>query len=414
VAKAKKDEVGVPAASAAANGSASPAGTSTSGASDREEILDALGAILRSFGTNGFDTADLDALGVRRLFERWAQHVLIAAPLDPDSPGDQPSRRDWIGLRQAVAAYRKREAAYVSVSLANLRSAVWSFVEIVNRAASQDKQDGVLAREQLTSLRTALQSKDVESLRREVSQTATALESAFADQQRRQEQRLAEFAGHVRALGEQLEAARREGTLDPLTRLPNRACFDDFLGRTVKLATLVGRSVSLMMVDIDRFKTVNDSLGHQAGDAALRTVADCLVRRFPRRGDLVARYGGDEFAVVLGDTERKDARMLAQRLVDSVRDVKIDHQGHALRVSLSVGVAFFERGDTTESWIARADAALYQAKAAGRDRWVESMKPPAGTQPAAAPPTVPTAAPTAPTDPASRGRDVVVEKSPRK
>src|SRR5262249_29691455 len=115
--------------------------------SDGEAALDTLGAILRAFGTSAFDVADLDAGASKRPFQRWSQHALVAAPLDPDTPRDQPVRRDWNSLRQLVASHRKKEAAYVVTSLDNLRTAIWSFVEIVNRAASQDKSDGVLARE---------------------------------------------------------------------------------------------------------------------------------------------------------------------------------------------------------------------------------------------------------------------------
>jgi diguanylate cyclase (GGDEF)-like protein len=338
---------------------------------DAEAAVDTLGAVLRAFGAAAFDIAELDAAEVRRLFEKWAEHVLIAAPLDPGSLANE-GQRQWGAVRQLVAAHRKREATHVASTIDNLREAIWSFVESVNRATSQDKQEGVLARERLSSLRSALEGKDIETLRREVSTTANLIENALADQQRRQEQRLAEFAANVRSLGQQLEGARRESSLDPLTRLPNRAAFDDFVARTAKLAALLGRSVALMMIDVDQFKKINDMWGHPAGDATIKSTADCLTRTFPRRGDLVARFGGDEFAVVLRDVAPSDARALAQRLVEAVRGKKLVYSNREISVTASVGLAFFAEGDTPERWLARADAALYAAKAAGRDGWAEA------------------------------------------
>jgi diguanylate cyclase (GGDEF)-like protein len=123
------------------------------------------------------------------------------------------------------------------------------------------------------------------------------------------------------------------------------------------------------MIDVDEFKRVNDGFGHPAGDAVIKAVADCLVRTFPRRTDLVARYGGDEFAVILREAGLKEARVLAERLVTAVRALRVIYDGREIRVSVSVGVAECVPGEMPDLWVARADAALYQAKSAGRNRW---------------------------------------------
>jgi diguanylate cyclase (GGDEF)-like protein len=125
------------------------------------------------------------------------------------------------------------------------------------------------------------------------------------------------------------------------------------------------------MIDVDQFKAINDASGHQAGDAAIRAVADCLARTFPRRGDLVARFGGDEFGVVLRDAAPDDVRALAQRVIEAVRARKIVHAGREVSVTASAGLAFWREGESPEEWLSRADAALYAAKGAGRDRWAE-------------------------------------------
>ena len=129
------------------------------------------------------------------------------------------------------------------------------------------------------------------------------------------------------------------------------------------------------MVDIDHFKQVNDGFGHPGGDAVIKAVSDCLVRTFPRRDDLVARYGGDEFAVILKEVDPKDARALVQRLIDASRELRVSHNGRAIAVTLSVGLAACRDGDTAESWLARADEGLYQAKSAGRNGWSERALP---------------------------------------
>jgi diguanylate cyclase (GGDEF)-like protein len=125
-----------------------------------------------------------------------------------------------------------------------------------------------------------------------------------------------------------------------------------------------------MMIDMDHFKSINDRFGHQAGDAALQRVADTLVRNFLRKEDFVARYGGEEFTVVVPDTTVANAIERSERLRQAVEALEVEFAGSQISLTVSVGVACLEHGDSNSSWIARADAALYEAKAGGRNRVV--------------------------------------------
>lgn len=351
-------------------------------ADDGDAAAETLAAVLRGLGNHAFGLDAADLPSIRRTFERLAEHVLVAAPIEPigeERRGDEVEKlgqRQWRAVRESAVSHRRREAAFVVKTLAALREVIWSFVAIVNRAAAADRQHGLVAGERLSRLRTALQSNDPDVLRREATATASLFEQALEEQGRRQTQQLADFAAHVRNLGEQLEGARRDGATDALTQLFNRACFDDFLERTVDLAALFNRPAALVMVDVDNFKAVNDGFGHPGGDALLRAISDCLARTFPRRTDLVARYGGDEFAVVLKDVRPADVPLLGQRLIEATRAIRIQHGGREIRTTVSLGSACFECGDTAATWLARADAALYAAKAAGRDRLVNAPPSP--------------------------------------
>ena len=123
-----------------------------------------------------------------------------------------------------------------------------------------------------------------------------------------------------------------------------------------------------MMVDIDHFKALNDTHGHVMGDNALREVANCLQRSFLRKEDFVARYGGEEFSILVLDCDEAGAERLTQRVLEAIRQISIPAGASPIRPTVSVGLAWLQRGDTPATWIDRADAALYRAKHSGRNR----------------------------------------------
>jgi len=156
---------------------------------------------------------------------------------------------------------------------------------------------------------------------------------------------------------------------DVLTFLPNRRKIIGDLQAEVIRAARYGSPLSISLVDIDHFKNVNDNYGHLTGDETLRTIAARL-RDQIRHPDTIGRYGGEEFLIVLPNSDSKDATEQAARLCQQIRDLKIDTEKHQFTVTISVGVAQFRNGqENWEQFLSRADDALYQAKENGRDQW---------------------------------------------
>jgi diguanylate cyclase (GGDEF)-like protein/PAS domain S-box-containing protein len=155
---------------------------------------------------------------------------------------------------------------------------------------------------------------------------------------------------------------------DALTDLPNRLLLNDRLARSIALARRYGRRLAVLFLDCDRFKHINDTLGHAIGDQVLRSVAKRLTTCV-RESDTVSRHGGDEFLVLLSELDHpEDAEAIAQKIVDSIAE---PHQiaGHELQLTASVGIALYpEDGQDTQSLIMRADTAMYYAKNTGRNR----------------------------------------------
>lgn len=169
-----------------------------------------------------------------------------------------------------------------------------------------------------------------------------------------------------RVLRAQVESARRDATRDALTRLYNRRFFDDDLARRVRQTQAGEPGFSLAMVDIDRFKSINDEYGHAIGDEVLAVVAACLASAV-REGDLVCRYGGEEFVVVLPATGLDDALVCVERLRASVERLACPPLPPGLP-TVSAGVAEWRAGDGVTETIRRADEAVYAAKRSGRNR----------------------------------------------
>jgi diguanylate cyclase (GGDEF)-like protein len=349
--------------------------------SQLEMALDTVAAILRILGehdaSDEAEAQEVDQPGAfARACEQWAQHVAVGTvpPGIPPAPGKgEGGRRDWGGVREFVRDYCRKSATHTRTVLTDLRQVIWVFIQNLNHSLAQEQEADGRIRTQLERLETLARGSSTGELKREVMSAVVAISHIVEERRKTQRARVEALGTQVKVLGSELETVRKESEVDPLTRLYNRKAFDDYLARSVELAHAFGQPSCLLLIDIDRFKTINDTFGHPEGDAVLRRISDAMIRIFLRKSDFVARYGGDELAVVLRETSLKEGLALCDRLMRAVRAIPMDRENVHFQLTLSIGASALGHDETADAWLKRTDHALYDAKRTGRDRVAASV-----------------------------------------
>lgn len=162
-------------------------------------------------------------------------------------------------------------------------------------------------------------------------------------------------------------AALQSALQDPLTGVGNRNSMQQTLQRDIHSARRHAQSLTVLMIDIDHFKRVNDSYGHSAGDSVLVQVAQSIQQQL-RAVDALFRYGGEEFLAVLPNTDKQQASLVAKRILNSLEQLKAQAADQEIQVTVSIGSAALNADDTLETLLQRADSALYRAKKQGRNQ----------------------------------------------
>jgi diguanylate cyclase (GGDEF)-like protein len=328
-------------------------------------VHDALGQWLQAYAHQVFDMPGQPAVETGAFLKGWHRHVMVGAPRPggDDAPAAPIAERDWAGAVQAFRAHRRHEHEYVLSTIGELRDALWATVETVHRTATLEHTADEETATQLARAREAITRVGAEpQLTHEVLDAVARIAAIARARQEATREQYGALARTLDVVGQQLEEARRESTTDALTGLGNRKLFDLVLGRARQLATLGRTTVALVLIDADGLKGINDGFGHQAGDAALVGLARALVRTFMRQGDALCRIGGDEFAVILPNTDMETAVRLTRRFGATLGEWSHPDARITGALEASCGVAVLLEAETVETWVARADAALYAAK----------------------------------------------------
>jgi diguanylate cyclase (GGDEF)-like protein len=268
-------------------------------------------------------------------------------------------------FRRSLSYYTDREAEFTEM-IALLREAT----ALMAGDASAFNAQVLSSSERFGAL---VQLDDIRVLKKQIATQVASLKKAVHDKQKRDEEVYSSLNRRVEALQNRLVRAEEEASLDPLTRVANRGMFDRTLRRMIANARRAGVPLSIAMVDIDNFKTINDTHGHPVGDRVLLCAAMALGRAI-RHTDFLARYGGEEFAILLHDAKASNAEGRLSALVAKIAEQSYEYDADgnkgSVRFTVSCGLTELAAGDEDADLIRRADEALYEAKRQGKNRVV--------------------------------------------
>ena len=297
-----------------------------------------------------------------------------------------PALDDLAVLMNASASHNQREFENYLQSLNERLAAMQDNLSAAREVCAKDQQAAqtldVQLREHVGGLRhSVLQANDLASLKQVVQmrlegllQAADAYQLQRDQHERQLGERLQQLVGRVSSLEQiagglrqRIEEQRRLALIDPLTELPNRAAWEERLEMEVARWQRYGGELTLAVLDVDHFKRINDGFGHLAGDRVLKIIAGELRKRL-RKTDFIARFGGEEFVLLLPQTPMAAGQQVLEGLREGIRQCPFHFKGTPVTVTLSGGLAQFVEGDTANRAFERADRALYAAKDAGRNR----------------------------------------------
>ncbi len=266
---------------------------------------------------------------------------------------------------QALERHKKHRLS-MRTEIADL---VKLFREVTASVAGEGEAFSADMTESAARFSALAQINDIRLLKDRLTREVHRLRETAQARERRWKEVVTSFKDKVESLEEQLLATQQEASLDPLTGVANRRLFDKTLKAFMKDS---GRRFALVLIDVDDFKHINDQRGHEAGDKVLQTIAHSFATSV-RSEDMVARIGGDEFALILENVTLAQATNRVVGIVATLASSTIE-DGHP-PITVSCGVSEFSAGDTPQALTKRADEALYDAKRQGKGRVVQRSAP---------------------------------------
>ena len=346
-------------------------------ASEHASILAALGdRLVQCIGNNAIEAGELETDGFRRDLDTF--RVTLSAGSESSVLQDAAEK-----CVECCEGYFKRFHDYYAHFQEYLIARNNEFTETIDmlRAAlAKGADDAESVNDSLGGSAQALKDlrelDDIDEMRRELSRAVTDLEEVVEEKKKLEQATHTKLSKQIAELDSKVEESRAEALKDALTSVANRRGFNEAIHRWTARSNRSLRPFTLAMIDLDGFKGVNDLHGHAIGDCILIVAARCL-RNGIRSSDLLARYGGDEFVVMMEGIDIEQTKQRLGEIVNKIASARYEYQGLGRRVvvqfTASCGVSEFVPGEPFGDLIARADDALYEAKALGKNRVVVGL-----------------------------------------
>ncbi len=338
-----------------------PAHESQSGPS--VDISEEKATLLHLIDTYNKHLIEIDTQPVRRVREMLDEFAKGLAHPDPEMVAKSLFR-----FRQFFSSYRIDEYTYVQNTFDDFKNIVWDFADQLGEDMRFEQSKDFEVKQHLDQLREAVESNSIDVLRnksREFIDSYIELQSSKDEHRTR---RIDAIQKNLSSVKKQLMDANQSMREDHLTGAFNRKSFDEQLKRYLSMRQFSPNSVTMIALDIDFFKKVNDTYGHDVGDFVLKECVRLLKSVFHRETDFLARIGGEEFVVLLPDYKIEHAVVKAEEVMARIRKEVFIHGEHQIRFTVSMGIAQLLETETAEQWLKRADQALYQSKQTGRNK----------------------------------------------
>lgn len=316
---------------------------------------------------------EMEKHSVRKVREKL--DMMAKGLVDPDQKNVEKCLSE---IRLFFSSYRVDESTYIQNTFDDFKRIVWDLADQLSEDIREDSAKDEALSTHLQDLKEAVEANSLETLRKKSREFINLYVEHQNAKNESRKKRLTSVKKNLDTVKKQLLEANSSLNLDHMTGAHNRKSFDDAVKRYVQLNSLNPSHVSLIIMDIDYFKKINDTYGHDIGDFVLKECVRILKSVFHREAEMVARIGGEEFVVILPSHSIEQSLGRAEEVQKRIRSEVFVHGESVVRFTVSMGIAQLLDGESASDWVKRADTALYKSKNSGRNQFTvaqPSLKP---------------------------------------